>query len=424
MNISGFIVEYNPFHNGHLYHFNQSKKTTKSDYTVAIMSGHFLQRGEPALFNKWYRTKMALTAGVDIVIELPVVYSCQSAELFSYGAIQLLEKLGIIDYLVFGSECSDLKDLKGIAKIFAFEPKDYQDFLKEELKKGNSFPVARTRALEKYISIDNYLKININAILQQPNNILGIEYIKWLFRLKSKIIPKIIPRIGSNYHDKKIDNPFASATAIRNQILNYKTPVYNLKEVLPNFSLTFMQEAMNNQSIPAEFSQMSKTILSILFRKSAKELKDFLDINEGLNDRMINCLTTNSLEKYIELVKTKRYTRTRIQRILCHILLDLRKQDLNLFKENDGVQYVRILGFSKKGRELLPLLKRNCTIPIITNLSKSYKKLNPIQKKMVDFDVLATNLYNIHFEKSTPYQKGLDFYYPPIMENKKGSFNK
>lgn len=422
MSISSFIVEYNPFHNGHLYHLKQSKKITNCDYTVAIMSGHFLQRGEPALFNKWYRTKMALKAGVDIVIELPVVYSCQSAEIFSYGAVELLEKMGIIDHLVFGSEWSNLEQLKGVAKILAFEPKSYQDFLRKELKRGHSFPIARMHALEKYIATEGSLMMNIKTILQQPNSILGIEYIKWLFRLKSKIIPKIVPRMGSNYHDKEIHNSFASATAIRNQILNYNTTLSRLKGFLPNTSLNFMQEAIDNQFIPANLSKISNSILSTLFRKSSKELNDFFDTNEGLSDRMINCLTTNSLEEYINSVKTKRYTRTRIQRILCHVLLNLKKDDLDFFKKNGGVQYVRILGFSKRGREILPSLKRKCTIPIITNLSKSYKKLTLAQKKMIDFDILATNLYNIHFSKSILHSKNLDFYYHPIMENKEGEF--
>lgn len=422
MSISGLIVEYNPFHNGHQYHLDMSKKYTKSEYTIAVMSGQFLQRGEPALFNKWYRTEMALKAGADMVIELPTVYSCQSADLFSYGAVQLLENLGIIDYLVFGTEWNNIEDLKMISQVLAFEPNKYKELLKKELKKGISFPSARSKALEKYITITHIGKINVASIIQHPNNILGIEYIKWLFKFQSKIIPKTITRIGSNYHDKNLHNPFASATAIRNQLLNGKTSLKDLKkdlkDFIPSSSLDIIQKALENQFIPAQLKDMSKSILSIVFRKNADDLKHFLDVKEGLDSRMIHWLTTNSLEEYINLVKTKRYTRTRIQRILCHILLDLTKKDIQLFRENNGVQYIRILGFSSKGREILPLLKKKCQIPIITNLSKSYRTLNPIQRKMIDFDILATNLYNIHFLKSTNYKKNMDFYYSPIMIDK------
>ncbi|WP_213818437.1 nucleotidyltransferase [Garciella nitratireducens] len=422
MTISGLIVEYNPFHNGHQYHLNISKKVTKSEYIIAIMSGQFVQRGEPALFNKWYRTEMALKAGVDIVIELPTVYSCQSAELFSYGSIQLLEKIGIIDQLVFGTEWNNIEDLKIISQILAFEPNEYKDYLKKELKKGISFPSARSKALEIYAKNNHINKVNISSIIQSPNNILGIEYLKWIFRFQSKIIPKTIKRIGSHYYDQNLNTPFSSATAIRNHILNDRIALKKLENFLPFSSLDIIQKAFKNEFIPAQLKDMSHSILSILFRKNINDLKAFLDIEEGLDSRMIHCLTTNSIEEYIDLVKTKRYTRTRIQRILCHILLNLRKEDMQFFKENDGIQYVRILGFSNKGREILPLLKRKCNLPIITNLSKSYNALNSIQRKMIDFDILATNLYNIHFLKTTNYKKNMDFYFSPIIVDREENF--
>ena len=417
MNISGLIVEYNPFHNGHYYHLCKSKQVTKSEYTIAIMSGHFLQRGEPAIFNKWIRTKMALKAGIDIVIELPTIYSCQSAEFFSYGAIQLLEKLGLIDYLVFGCETNKIENLEAIAKILAYEPTWYQKLLKNELAKGVSFPAARSIALEKYNSLNNFIKSHsdIKSILQQPNNILGIEYIKWLYRFKSKIVPKTILRTGSAYHETEIDTNFCSATAIRNQIFSKNNDLNHLKNFMPSSSFSMIQEALNENLIPAQLEILSKSILSILLRSNPIDLMKTLDVSEGLENRIYNHLNTNSIHELISLVKTKRYTYTRIQRILCHLFLNIKAEDLNLFKNHGGVQYARVLGFSEKGKNILPKLKKHSTLPIITNLSKSYKSLNPIQRKMMDFDILATNLYHVHFTKLSTYNRNMDFTYSPII---------
>jgi predicted nucleotidyltransferase len=420
MNITGIIVEYNPLHNGHNYHLSKSREITKNEYTIAIMSGHFLQRGEPALFNKWFRTKMALRAGIDIVIELPTIYSCQSAELFSYGAVQLLEKLGIINSLVFGSETNNIEDLKIISNILANEPDLYQKLLKSELNKGVSFPSARTKALEKFCFNynNNHSHTDIKSILQYPNNILGIEYLKWLKRFKSKIIPETILRVGSGYHDKELNTDFSSATAIRNQIFSIDNNYNKLIGLMPSSSFSIIKEAIDTNFLPARFDDMSKSILSILLRYNTKDLKKFLDINEGLESRIFNQLNTNSIEELIGLVKTKRYTYTRIQRILCHVLLNITSEDINLFKENGGVQYIRVLGFSEKGKNILPKLKKHSSLPIITNLSKSYKSLNPIQRKMMDFDILATNIYHIHFTKMLTYNKNMDFTCSPIIIEK------
>lgn len=420
MSISGFIAEYNPFHNGHYYHLYTSKEITQSEYTIAIMGGHFLQRGEPAIFNKWIRTKMALEAGIDIVIELPTIYSCQSAEVFSYGAVQLLEKLGIINYLVFGCETKNIKGLEIISNTIANEPASYKNLLKKELTKGLSFPSARALALKQYYTENNTCNFpnNIELILQQPNNILAIEYMKWLNRFESKIIPKTILRIGSNYHEKKIHTNFSSATAIRNQILSENNDLDCIKKLMPSSSLYNIKEALNENFVPGQLENLSKSMLSSLLRSNTRDLKKIFDISEGLENRIYKNLDTNSIQELIGFVKTKRYTYTRIQRILCHHFLNIYAEDLELFKEYGGAQYIRILGFTKKGKDILPRLKSKSTLPIITNLSKSYKKLNSLQRKMIDFDILATNLYHVHFTKASTYSKNMDFTYSPmIIEN-------
>jgi len=415
LRVSGIIVEYNPFHNGHNYHLKKTKDITGSQYIIAIMSGNFLQRGEPALFNKWIRTKMALYAGVDIVIELPVVYSCQSAEFFAYGAIQLLDQLGVVNNIVFGCEEYDINKLKSVSDILAEEPIPYKNFLKRELKKGKSFPSARAEALEKYFlnNVNNSISNDIKTIIQSPNNILGIEYLKWLKIFNSSIIPKIITRKGPGYHSKVIDKNYSSATAIRNQIFSNNENINNLKGFLPDSSYLIIKEALKENYIPAHFEYLSKSIFSILLRDDSISLKEYLDISEGLDRRLLNYLATNSIEEFINLVKTKRYTYTRIQRILSHILLDIKVDDLNMFKENGGVQYIRILGFSEKGKNILSELKKKSQLPIITNLSKSYKLLNPVQRKMINYDIRATNIHTLHFSKN--YKKNLDFSSSPII---------
>lgn len=415
MKITGLIVEYNPFHNGHYYHLNKSKKIINSNYTIAIMSGNFLQRGEPALFNKWIRTKMALKAGVDVVIELPFAFSSQSAELFAYGAIGTLDKLGIVDYIVFGSENNDLETLEEISKILAKEPLLFKNLLKFELKKGLNFPKARSIALEKYMMKQSSYSDSIANTLNEPNNILGIEYIKWIHRLESSITPKNIKRIGSSYHDIEIKNKFSSATAIRNELIYKHSPLECISDLIPPFVYSIMKEEIAKNNMFGNIEALSQTILSILSRDASLGLDKFIDISEGLDNRFYKHLNTNSIVKYIDLMKTKRYTQTRIQRILTHLLLNFTKNDLDFFLKEGGIQYIRVLGFRQKGKEILKELKNNCKLPIITNLSKSYPSLNATQQKMMDFDILSTNLYNLHFSSSTNFKNNMDFLTSPII---------
>ena len=213
-NILGIVCEYNPFHNGHLYHLNESKKITSSDYSVAIISGNFTQRGEPSIVNKWLKTEMALKSGVDLVIELPVVYSISSAENFAHGAIKILDSLNIVDYLSFGSECGDISVLDDIVDVLIAEPKAYTTLLSHELSKGISFPKARENALMMYLG-------NIRRfanILSAPNNILGIEYLKALKKQNSMIRPIALKRKEANHNDNLFSpsSAFSSASAIRN----------------------------------------------------------------------------------------------------------------------------------------------------------------------------------------------------------------
>ena len=230
MNITGIIVEYNPFHNGHAYHIQKTREKTNCDAIVAVMSGNFVQRGVPAIVDKWNRSKMALMNGVDLVIELPLIYSLSSAEFFASGAVSLLNNLGIVNNLCFGSECGDTDVLSIIGKILTDEPIEFKKILKENLDKGLAYPLARSKALIQFLNIfDNkkLLNYNIEEILSSSNNILGIEYCKSLIKLNSSIRPYSIQREGSTYNSTSLNNKFSSATSIRKFIKENK----NIKDV-------------------------------------------------------------------------------------------------------------------------------------------------------------------------------------------------
>ena len=215
MKVVGIVAEYNPFHYGHLYHLQSSRSLTEADCVVVVMSGNYTQRGEPAVVSKWARAEMALLSGADLVIELPVAYAMGSAEYFAYGAVRLLDSLGVVDAMCFGSESGDIEDLQAIASILADEPEEYKDLLKNHLSDGHSFPSARQKALSGYLR-GRHGKADLTRLLKSSNNILGIEYLKALLRLDSKIKPVTISRIGSDYNSTELSGKFSSATSIRN----------------------------------------------------------------------------------------------------------------------------------------------------------------------------------------------------------------
>ena len=239
-NVLGIISEYNPFHNGHLHHLSTSKKLTGCDYTIAIMSGNFTQRGSTSIIDKWEKTKIALANGIDLVIELPLLYSISSAENFADGAIKILNSLGIVDYLSFGAETSDINILNRIADILYFEPKEYKTILSHELNKGLSFPKARENALLMYL---NDIRTYSN-ILSSPNNILGLEYLKALKKHNSFIKPICIPRFESEYNSTNFSNNIASSTAIRNLVKNKSFDI--IKDLVPSDAYSILMDNIKN----------------------------------------------------------------------------------------------------------------------------------------------------------------------------------
>jgi predicted nucleotidyltransferase len=422
MKVLGIITEYNPFHNGHLYHLNRSLELSNADYTVCVMSGNFVQRGKPAIINKWDRSMMALKAGVDLILELPTVYSLRSAEYFAYGSVQTLNKTGIVDELIFGSELGEINPLIELGEVLAKEPEELSNLIQTELKSGSSFPEARANALAKYFA--NQKKTlepeQVKSIINNPNNILGIEYIKALFRTNSEITPSTIERQGANYHQSKVKGRIASATAIRKKIIENQS-IKPLNNVLATYSQNILKKSIQNEKAPISLNNFELPLLTILRRTTTNELKKIEGISGGLENRIKDAAhRATSLLKLISLIETRRFTRTRIQRILMHLLLNLKEELLNKFDNNGGPQYLRILAFSKKGQQLLSLIKENSKVPIINRLANHYKSHYPpnsLKKEMLAIDIKASDIYALAYNNPKFRQGGSDYTQPIILKN-------
>ena len=414
MKICGIVAEYNPFHNGHLYHIQKSKEISNSDIVVAVMSGNFIQRGLPSLFDKWTRTKIAIQNGVDIVIELPVCFATASAEYFAHGSIGILDSLNVVSSLSFGNECEDIEILKRIAAVLFHEPDEYKKYLQNELKKGTSYPIARSNALKTFLKKE-YDERSLSAILLDSNNILGIEYLKALQAYDSPIIPYSLKRKGGNYNSTTIYENICSSTAIREMFKMNK--IDQLSAVVPDNCSTILNQELLHGRSPMFIENFEKEILYEIRKMPLQELTNILDVTEGL-EHLIKKASAEcvELEDVIETIKSKRYTRTRVQRILIHLLLGIQKE----FVENNKTtpQYARILGMSKVGEKALPYLINNSRIPIITSVNKFLKgNASDSQKKMLELDILSSNIYTLGYQIPNFKKLNLDYTFPILKED-------
>ena len=401
-NVVGIIAEYNPFHNGHAYHLEQSKELAKADYVIAVVSGNFVQRGNVSLINKWDKADMALTNGADLVIELPTVYSISSAENFAYGAIKILNSLNIVDYISFGTELDDINILDKCADILYKQPQKFVNLLNHELSKGLSFPKARENALLMYLNdIRRY-----SNVLSSPNNILAIEYLKALKKLRSPIRPIAVKRKNAGYNDLEITNNFASATAIRKKLIDNKPA--GLSKLMPPNSYRVLYNTIQKGHYVKDITNFEKEILFTLRKMSLKEIANLPDVTEGLEHAIKNAANScNTIDEFMNIIKTKRYTNTRIQRILLYALLGITKDDM---KASTKVQpYIRVLGMNKKGKDLISVISRsNPNLNIVTSVKK-YIDSNPNKAllNMLNTDINATNTYTLGYEKDS--WSNLDF---------------
>lgn len=393
--ITGIIAEYNPFHKGHEYHLKKAKFDTNADGIICVMSGNFMQRGIPAIIDKWKRAEIAIQNGVDLVLELPVVYALSSAEHFAFGSVSLLNSLGIVDNLYFGSEEGSIDILQNIANTLVNEPLEYKNLLKNHLDLGLPFHLSRANALNEYLNSNEVLNVLANS-----NNILGIEYIKSLIKLQSKIVPKTLKREGSSYNDIDLSSAYSSATSIRNHLK--ENSLNELINVLPKASYDILCE-LSNANYPFIFEEDMFKYIKYKLLTNENSLLKIPDISEGLDNKIFNeILNANSLNELILNSKSKRYTYTRISRILAQSFLNL--EAFNLLKLcKMHAPYARVLGFNSIGRVMLKNIKSKGNINLITKVPR-YNLCDHMK-----IDILGTKAYSLLNPKINPmddYLKG------------------
>lgn len=385
MSVHGIIAEYNPFHNGHQYLINKCKEQGASHVVIA-MSGNFVQRGEPAIMDKWSRAKTALLGGADLVIEIPLVWSISSAEGFARGGVQLIDSLGCVDTLSFGSECADVSSLRALANA-AVAPITIEN-TKKYLGRIMNYPSARERAIAEICGSKTA------SILKNPNDILGVEYIKAIDKIGSSINPNPIKRIGPAHDAEVLDNTYLSASQIRKQI---KSGEYRCFDFVPPEVVGIINSQMGIGRAPVSIKEIETSILSRLRVMDIEEIKRAPDISEGLENRIASCVkSARSLEDLYSQIKTKRYTHSRIRRIILSLFLNVKADD-----SKKSPPYIRVLGFNEKGQELLRQAKQTATIPIIMKPAQ-IKELDSYAQKIFSLESASTDIYTLAMPDPLP----------------------
>ena len=408
--VVGIIAEYNPFHNGHYYHMQKAKQEANADYCIAVISGNFTQRGDVSIVNKWAKAYMAICGGADLVIELPTIYSVSSAENFANGAIKILDSLKIVDSFAFGAEANDLATLNNIANVLNEEPKGYTNILNHELKKGISYPAARENAIMMYL---NDIKRYAN-VMGNPNNILAVEYLKALKNQKSKLTPIMIKRQKVYYNEHRIVDGYASATGIRELLKNKEYS--DVSKVVPRSTYQILGQQANNGRMILSLEKYQKEIIYALRKMTVEEIAELPDVSEGLENSIKNAANNcNNLTELINGIKSKRYTQTRIQRILIYALLGINKKMMENSKKI--VPYTRILGFNSKGKMLISeIMNKNPKINMITSVKKYIdQNKNKQLAEMLNVDIFATDVYTLGYDYDS--KANLDFTNNMIITN-------
>ncbi|MCD8225659.1 MAG: nucleotidyltransferase family protein [Clostridiales bacterium] len=400
MNVAGIIAEYNPFHKGHQYQLDEVRRRTGADYIVVVMSGDFVQRGEPAIIDKYRRTRMALDGGADLVLELPVCLATSSAEYFAMGGVSLLDRLGVVDTLCFGSESGDLAALQQAAKLLSDEPELFQAELKRRLAAGVSYPRARAEALEAILGVTGTNPIPA-VIPTAPNDILAVEYLKALNRTRSAMEPLAIRRQGQGYHcDALADvfsptGGFASASAIRHALLGKPdacTFSPALTAQLPAASRTYLADAPAFLAADSLSAILNARLLQLLHDEQA--LSSFADLSPELAARLKqHTLDFASFSGRIQQLKTRSYTYSRISRALLHLLLGITNEDMTRIQQLRYAPYARVLGFRQSAEPLLHAIKKSMDLKLITKTADAAQLLTADRLRVLNQDFHASHLY-------------------------------
>lgn len=407
INISSIICEYNPLHNGHKYQIDLTRNLTKCEGLIAIMSGNFVQRGEPAIIDKWRRAEMALKNGVDLVIELPSAFALSSAEFFAHGAVSILNDLKIVNSICFGSEAGQIEPLMAIAEILTEEPHEYRMLLKDYLDQGLTFPLSRSKALLSYIAVNSPNNIvKFKELLETSNNILGIEYCKSLIRNKSHIQPFTIKRLGGSYNSSEVSQIFSSATAVR-KLMKQMDSLDLIKSQLPVSSFNIIMQLIDENYDFAHSDNIFDYIKYKAITDRHESLKNIPETGEGLHKRIYKYLyTSESLEQLIKAVKTKRYTYTKLCRILTQYFIGFENFPLQKLYSS-RCNYVRVLGLNTTGAEILKDIKTKSDMNIITKFPQKPDNV------FLQLDLASTKAYSI-INKNIRFNE--DFLRSPITE--------
>ena len=389
---AGIITEYNPFHNGHRYQIEQIRSELGCSHILSVMSGNFLQRGLPAVCNKFMRAEMAVASGVDAVFELPVVYATASAKDFAYAGVDLLNKLNTVDYLVFGAECDDLSLLESVAEILIDEPASFSACLKKNLSERMSYPSARADAIKSCFPAGADL-------LKEPNNILAVEYLSALKKTHSSIKPYVIKRISTGYNSNDITGSICSASAIRH-LLQETCPTHitesdalfkTFYQVLPTASADLLKTDYLH-TYPIFENHLTSILQYCLIMQN--DAPDTVDMTDELYNKLKK---TNLLQSYAaiaESLKSKDLTQTRINRALLHFILDIRKNTMSMYKESGWNHYGHILALNQSGSDVIRQIKRNSDLPVFTKPADGIRFLSDTGRLLFEQDIKATRLYN------------------------------
>ena len=408
MRAIGIVAEYNPFHNGHRFHLEETRRQAGDAPIVAVMSGNFVQRGEPALFDKWTRAEMAVRGGVDVVLELPAAFAVRSAQFFAAGAVRLLHSLGVVDRLGFGAEHPDLGALRRLAAAIGDE--GVRTVMRQRLDAGETYAAALGRSLAAASGLPP-------AMVASPNNILAVEYLRAIERYAPTMVPCPVARRAAHYHDRDVRGEIASATAVRGALLGGQTEA--AYGALPVSCREVAERCLAEGLGPVAWGELALVLLAALRRASVAELAELPDVSEGLEYKLKAAGGAGSLEELWSILKSKRYSLTRLQRVMVHALLMTRRAEVAAWDES-GPLYARVLAFGERGRRLLRAVARTATVPVVTKTTHFLhgrelygSELTPLQG-MLSLDTLATDVYSLGMPSPGWRRGGRDFRQSPL----------
>jgi cytidyltransferase-like protein len=397
----GIITEYNPFHNGHAYQIKQLRRHFPEKKIIAVMSGNFVQRGEPAIYNKYLRCECGLLSGVDIIFELPPLFATASAEHFAQAAVLALSSTGVIDTLCFGAEEDKLSLFETAATIFLEEPKDYQLLLKQRLKEGNSYPKARSLALSEYTGMSH-----MDKFLKSPNNILGVEYIKAIKKYKLNITPYILKRQGADYHDANTYTSLSSATALRQSIYKHGLTGELATQMPPAVHNLLSSHELAKPIFPEHFYPYIQYALW----EHRTNYTNYLEVNDEIANRISSISRfPASLSDLVDTLSSRSYTASRIRHALLNIVLGTTNELMEEEKNNGYIRYLRLLGFQENASSILRTMKQTSSVPVITKVASAASLLPPKDLAVFEKDLQINELYHLIY--ATQYHQQSDSEY-------------